>query len=59
MSVDEYELPLMVADTAAELGRAYGLGKNAVSDAVLKGKSGKLSGRKFIKVDINDTYDTE
>ena len=54
VSVDEYELPLMVADTAAELSKAYGLGKNTVCDAVVRGNSGKNSGRKFIRVPIED-----
>lgn len=50
---DEYELPLAVADTARELGAIYGIRKDTVIDMVSKGKSGKISGRKFIKV-IND-----
>ena len=59
VSVDEYELPLMVADTAEELGKAYGLGKNAVCDAVIKGNSGRISGRKFVKVSVSDSCNDE
>lgn len=50
---DEYELPLAICDTAKELGDLYGIKKNSIIDMVSKEKSGKLSGRKFIKV-LND-----
>ena len=53
VETDKYELPLAVADTAQELGAIYGIKKDTVIDMVSKGKSGKISGRKFIKV-IND-----
>lgn len=53
VETDEYELPLAVTDTARELGEIYGIKKDSVIDMVSKGKSGKISGRKFIKV-VND-----
>lgn len=53
VDADKYELPIAVTDTAEELGRMYGIGKNTVIDMVSKGKSGKISGRKFVKV-LND-----
>lgn len=53
VETDEYELPLAVTDTARELGEIYGIKKDSIIDMVSKGKSGKISGRKFIKV-VND-----
>lgn len=47
---DEYELPLAVADTAKELGEIYGVGKNVIITSVLRGHSGKICGRKYVKV---------
>ena len=55
VSADEYELPLVVADTAEELGKKYGLNKNAICDSVIKGHNGKLSGRKFVKVERTES----
>jgi len=51
---DEYELPLAVCDTARELGEIYGIGQDSVMDSVSKNRSGKLSGRKFMKVRNED-----
>ena len=51
---DEYELPLAVCDTARELGEIYGIGQDSVMDSVSKNRSGKLSGRKFVKVRNED-----
>ena len=50
VDVDEYELPIAVADSARELGELMGTNKHNVETFVSKGSSGKLSGRKFIKI---------
>lgn len=47
---DEYELPLYVSDTAAELARHYGLKPNTVSTSISQNKNGEKTGRKFVKV---------
>ena len=50
VDIDEYELPLAVCDTAKELGEIYGVGEHTVMDAVSKHKSGKISGRRYVRV---------
>ena len=49
---DEYELPLIVADSAAELGRKCGISKSTIKVAERLGCSGERSGRKIVKVRI-------
>jgi hypothetical protein len=51
---DEYELPICVEDTAQELANRFGVKKNTIESIVCKGRSGKYSGRKFIKVAIDE-----
>ena len=50
---DEYELPLMVADTAIELARRLGLRECSVMSAICKAKK---TGRKckYVRVDWDD-----
>lgn len=47
---DEYELPLAVEETAAALGKIYGITKNGVLDAIRKDRDGVMYGHKFVKV---------
>ena len=50
VEVDEYELPIAVADTARELGEMCGTNKHNVETFVSKKSSGRQKGRKYIKV---------
>lgn len=50
VEADEYELPLAVADTAEELGIIFGIKKNTVINCVLRNRSGRENGYKYIKV---------
>lgn len=52
VTADKYELPLAVCDTARELGEIYGIKKSSVMSMVARGRNGKSSGRKFVKVKI-------
>ena len=54
VEADEYELPLAVADTAKELGDIFGISKSVVIDAVNDNRSGRICGRKFVKVERNE-----
>lgn len=54
VEADEYELPLAVADTAKELGDIFGISKSVVIEAVKNNRSGRISGRKFVKVERNE-----
>lgn len=50
---DEYELPLFVADTAAELGRHVGQSANTILSAVSHAKKSGYN-CKYQSVDIDD-----
>lgn len=51
---DAYELPLAVCDTAEELGQKYGLSRNSIISNVKRKADGTRSGRKFVKVRIEE-----
>lgn len=51
---DRYELPIMVCDTAEELGQKYGLSRNSIISNVKRKADGTRSGRKFVKVRIEE-----
>lgn len=50
VEADEYELPLIVADSARELAEAVGLSVDTVTVSAYRGYNGKASGRRFVKV---------
>ena len=50
VEVDEYELPLAVADTARELAEMCGTTKHNVEAFVSKQSSGRFNGYKYLKV---------
>ena len=56
VEADEYELPIAVADTARELAELFGVRADSVIDSASKNRSGKLSGRKFIRVEDDNEY---
>ena len=53
VEIDEYELPLYVADSARELAEKFDTTKHNVECNVLRGDNGRISGRRFIRV-LND-----
>ena len=54
VEADEYELPLAVCDTAQQLGELYGLDKNKIYNNIRKNCSGRICGRRYIKVEIDE-----
>ncbi len=50
VEADEYELPLVVADTARELAEKCGTTKHNVETFVSKKSTGRILGSKYIKV---------
>ena len=55
VTADEYELPLCVTDTAAELAAKYNTTKNKVMSYICAGKTGRYRGYKFVRVkEIDD-----
>lgn len=50
VEADEYELPLVVADTARELAEKCGTTKHNVETFVSKKSNGRILGSKYIKV---------
>ena len=53
VTFDEYELPLAVADTAAELGKLVGQSSNAITSVVSKAKHKGFRSR-YHSVDIDE-----
>lgn len=51
---DKYELPLFVADSARELADQYHININLVLSSISKHLSGEKTGRKFIKVEVEE-----
>ena len=54
VTTDEYELPLCVSDTAAELARMYGMTPNAVYCNLYNNQTGRNNGIKFLKIEIDE-----
>lgn len=54
VTADEYELPVCVEDTAEKLAKKLGISRNAVNSSISKNLSGKIQGRKIIKVQIEE-----
>lgn len=55
VTADEYELPLCVTDTAAELAAKYNTTKSNVTSSICAGKTGRYRGYKFVRVkEIDD-----
>lgn len=50
VEADEYELPLVVADTARELAEKCGTTKHNVETFVSKKSNGRIKGTKYLKV---------
>lgn len=51
---DKYELPLAVCDTSKELGLLFGISGVTVKRCIDQGSDGSRSGRKFVKVRIEE-----
>ncbi len=49
---DEYELPIAVADSAKELADMLGISTPTVKTSVLRHSDGSLTGRRLIKVEV-------
>ena len=56
VTADEYELPVAIADTCKELAKLCGVSRNTIRHAMQRGWNGKRTGRKFIKVEVNDDH---
>lgn len=54
VEVDEYELPLAVAESARELAEKCGTTKHNVETFVSKNSSGKQNGYKYLKIRRDD-----
>ena len=54
VTADEYELPIAVTETARELAEIFGTTTNNVQTLERGGYSGKISGRKYVKVLRNE-----
>lgn len=54
VTADKYELPLMVTDNIQELAEKYKTTGNNIRSSISKGINGKCSGRKFVKVEVEE-----
>ena len=54
VDADEYELPQVVEETAADLARKCGTSKSNVENCAYRCWNGRVSGRKFIIVPRKD-----
>ena len=54
VTTDEYQLPLAVADSPAELARLRGVSKNAVNVGCYKSKYKLRKTERYIAVEIDD-----
>ncbi|SMB86395.1 hypothetical protein SAMN00017477_0892 [Peptoniphilus asaccharolyticus DSM 20463] len=60
VTTDEFELPLCVSDTAAELARMYGMTPNAVYCNIYNNQDGTRNGIKFLRIEVEDeTHEKE
>lgn len=54
VTLDKYELPLAVAESASELAKIAGVSKNTVMASVSHVKHGRKKRSKYIKVEVDD-----
>ena len=54
VTADEYELPVAVVDSAAELAEIYGMTRESVLSALTRGSQRKNTKRKFIRLEIEE-----
>lgn len=54
LSRDKYELPLIVADSAAELARKAGVKPNTVFQYIFRYRNGLIKYERFCKVEVED-----
>lgn len=54
ITLDEYELPVAVADTSSELSRMRGYSRHKVAQDVIRWKNGKMPKCKYRKVEVDD-----
>lgn len=51
---DEYELPMILADSCGQLARDLKVNVNIIFSAIKNNNTGKTRGMKFVRVDIDD-----
>lgn len=54
VTADSLELPLAVCDSQKELAECFGLSMESVKKAVYRGSDGCMSGRRYIKVEVDN-----
>lgn len=54
VTADEYELPMIVEDRAVTLAQKLGLTRDAIYSAINYNYSGKITGYRIIKIELED-----
>ncbi|AQR93353.1 hypothetical protein [Clostridium saccharoperbutylacetonicum] len=50
VTADDFELPIAVEDSLRELAKKFDIDSNSLSHSLNNNYSGKVSGRRFVKV---------
>ena len=58
VSQDKYELPLIVALSAAELARKCGVNKYTIIGQILRYEQGKIHRSRYVRVEIDEEEET-
>lgn len=51
VTADKYEFPIYIEDSSSKLAKILGIDASTVVKAVRKNHSGKITGRKIVKVE--------
>ena len=51
VTADKYEFPIYIEDSSSKLAKILGIDASTVVKAVSKNHSGKITGRKIVKVE--------
>ena len=51
---DEYEIPLYIAESVKEIRENYNVADSTVRSAISRGHNGVRTGRKYVKVEIEE-----
>ena len=54
VTLDDYELPLYVADSVPELAKVMGCSTNCIYPALYRVRTGKKKRSKFVEVEVED-----
>lgn len=57
VTTDQYELPVAVADTTAELGRMIGKSRNTIESSLSRTRHGEYKRSRYVAVEVEEWSD--